>query len=298
MTRDKDKWVDWERKSNFTPEQIDALQEAANTLKKGMPWLLAARQEARIVAVRACFRRSVLGVMQDDLVLRAIYGAKSDPKNPNPGFHKILEAAVRCYTSSNNQQNISQLEGAPTGTLPWLAFELYKCADSGELFEPKTESEFFQGIAERLRRLETYKPTVGDFAVEAIQNAFVGLMQSKYAWGTKGLPTRGEVEQMAKSLLARDGKEKKSGWTDLRRIAGLDFLPEGRAGRPSKGEVDENRKAKQEALAIITKLCGGNWPKFRDAVKSASAGKKLFLRDERERLASYGHPAPLSEEEL
>jgi hypothetical protein len=278
---------DWERE-NFTPEQIEVLHEAADTLTKGMPWLLAPCRDARIVAVRACFPRSVFGKRQDDLVLRAIFAVKFDATSgklvaKNPGFHEILKAALRCYTSPKNQRAISQLEGAPIGSLPWLAFELYKCADYGDLFAPKTDAEFFSRIAVDLNYLDNQKPTLGDFAVEALQNAFVGLMQSKYDWGKKGLPTKGDVIAMAKEHLARSRKSKKSGWTKMLKDAGLTWLPEGRAGRPSKREVDENVKAKQEFLSkqtqYVNETLDGDWSRLNERAGHVFRGKQLYQED-------------------
>jgi hypothetical protein len=65
----------WEQ--TFTQKQIKALRVAADSLRKGFPWLLTPlREEARIVAFRAGFPRSKAGARQDDELLRVIYFTK------------------------------------------------------------------------------------------------------------------------------------------------------------------------------------------------------------------------------
>jgi hypothetical protein len=112
----------------------------------------------------------------------------------------------------------------------------------------------FKEFAERLEYLETARTsTSGDFAVDALQDAFMGLTSGQCHWGKKGFPTKGEVTQMAKASLAESGnKVRKSGWTKLLQKARLGWLPEGEAGRPSKADMDENAKASREIRAIIT----------------------------------------------
>src|SRR5262249_32038252 len=127
----------------------------------------------------------------------------------------------------------------------------------------------------------------GDFAVEALQDAFVGLMQNEYDWGKKGFPTKGKVLGMAKELLERQKISRETGWTDLLRKARLDWLDPGPVGRPPKREVDEIPKAKKEDTSVITKYVeghlGGNWPGFLQTMKGRF-GKKLHIEDEQARL--------------
>jgi hypothetical protein len=280
----------------FTPEEQEAIRVAVDSLREGFPWLNAQPEQARLVAARAGFPRSIAGARQDDTLLRRIYYTRQRYQDTNIARLKIVEMVIGYLAAGSEQaeltatkENEESIAGMRGGNdvleLHSMTGELCRLLSSGEPFQPKTDAEFFSRIAEDLEYLDTQKPTPGDFAVEALQNAFVGLMQSKYAWGKKGLPTKGQVEEMAKAQLARDSREKKGGWTDLRRTAGLDFLPEGHAGRPSKPEVDENRRAKQEALTTITRLVsavyGGSWPKFRDVIKRASGGKKVFQEEAR-----------------
>jgi len=150
--------------------------------------------------------------------------------------------------------------------------------------------DFFRDVAKRLKFLETYKPTTGDFAVEALQDAFVGLMQNEYDWGKKGFPTKGKVIGMAKELLGRQKLSRETGWTDLLRKARLDWLEEGPAGRPSKDEVDENLKAKREFLSKQTKYVnslGGDWQSMLEKANYVFGGKKLYQQEEIERLEEY-----------
>jgi hypothetical protein len=119
-------------------------------------------------------------------------------------------------------------------------------------------------------------------------------MQKNYAWGKKALPTKGEVTKMAKELLDK-GQKPKGGWTKLREDAGLGFLRPGKAGRPTRKEVDETIRAKQSALSTATKLVnrglGGDWNRLDGILKLALGGKKLALQSEQERLNDqYGQP--------
>jgi hypothetical protein len=233
----------------------------ADTIRKAAPWFGAAPR-IREVTKRAMFPRSIAGKYQADKL-------------------------ARCIFFSNDRRSISvrlSSKPQPTKGIPTAVEISGVVSREGKKYAGPL-SKFLEEVAERLEHLENFKPTIGDYAVEALQNAFVGLMESKYEWGKKGLPTKVEVREMAKELLKRAGKEKRSGWTDLFRTAGLDFLPRGSAGRkPSRQEVDQNIKAKQEAISIVTKLYAGDWVKFRDNIKPAVGGKKLYQQDEMERL--------------
>ena len=150
----------------------------------------------------------------------------------------------------------------------------------------------FKALVERLEYLETpHTQTAGDFAVDALQDAFMGLTSSKYHWGKKGFPTKGEVREMAKASLTESGRNvRKSGWTELLREARLDWLPEGDAGRPSKADMDANAKAAREIRAIITQaekdIYKGNSIRFRDNLRAALGGKTEYQRSEQDRLNS------------
>jgi hypothetical protein len=138
--------------------------------------------------------------------------------------------------------------------------------------------------------------------VEALQNAFVGLMQSKYGWGKKGLPTLGEVSGMAKVLLEKEERPvRKSGWTELLKTAGLGWLPKGAAGRPSKREVDKNVKAKQEFLSkqtqFVNEELGGDWSRLNEKAAYVFGGEQLVIDAEMERLKQYGGQQKSADEE-
>jgi hypothetical protein len=281
---------DWER--YFTPEEIAAIKEMERTLREGFPWF-DAKPEARRVAYLATFPRSISGKLQNDMLARVLEFARRDLPVSGTARIEITKRASIVLTPPDPSL-YDELED-PAVEIPFarMVAEFSRLVRLSEVAQPKTHDEFFKAVADRLQRLKTYQPTLEDFAVEALQNAFVGLMQSKYGWGKKGLlPTKGEVTEMAKEILARQQKEKKSGWTELLRDAGLDFLPKGRAGRPQKRQVDENLRAKQDALSIITRLVNtvhrGDWVRFRDILKSAFGGKELFAQQEIERIEEYG----------
>jgi hypothetical protein len=160
-----------------------------------------------------------------------------------------------------------------------ISFEEFIAAFSKSFEGVTSENEgrlsvYFKEFAERLEYLENPRtPTNGDIAVDALQDAFMGLTSGQYGWGKKGFPTKGEVTQMAKTSLMNSGRNvRKAGWTALLREAHLGWLPKGEAGRPSKAEVDENAKAARECHTILTQaindnnIYGGNAIRLRDAL--------------------------------
>src|SRR5260221_1135389 len=292
-------------------ELLKFARETTNCLKIRFPWLYAELPEVRVVAVRASFPRSIAGSRQDDSLLRLIYFTKQRYPDATARL-KITETVIEYLDGEFKQagRTVSKEDEETFARVPGgndilefrdRAAELYRVVNLGERFQPKTDAEFFKRIAGDLEYLDDHKPTAGDYAVEALQNAFIGKMQSKYEWGKKGLPTKGEVEQMAKAQLARVGRENKSGWTDLRRTGGLAFLPEGRAGRPTKREVDENAKAKQEFLSkqtqYVNEVLGGDWSLLNDKAGYVFGGKPLTQQAESDRLKQYGHQELLSDKE-
>lgn len=294
-------WQSWEQA--YGPDDLAALRQAAEVLNDGLPWLSASPEAIRLVALRASFPRHRFGDQQDNRLLRAIYCVIQRRGNAAVDLHEVVDTATGCCWLPEDQPYVSELEGAPEGTVFWMALELHRLLRAGGPPLPKTESELFTYIAKALEHFETYKPVTSDFAVAALQNAFVGLMERTHAWGKKGLPTKGKVIAMAKEHLEREGKVKRSGWTEMLRKAELGWLPEGRAGRPSRGEVDENLKDKQEFLSKQTKLVnemmGGKWRPLLERAGPVFGGKKLFPQHESERLReSYGRPTlPADDEE-
>jgi len=219
------------------------------------------------VAFLCNFPRSVVGEYQDDPLMMSILRAKAEGSINELSAARIIEAiSVRWDSSYRNPMR-----------------------DYIETRWPRA-IDFFQAVIERLRHLETYQPAAGDFAIEALQDAFAGLMYDKYAWGKTGLPTKGEVREMAKSLLERQNRVIKSGWTKLLQTSGLGWLPEGAAGRPSKADMDENEKASREAHAILTQAIqdvhNGDAIRVRDALRAYLGGKTEYQRSERDRLSA------------
>jgi hypothetical protein len=226
------------------------------------------------------FPRSIAGKYQNDPLMGSILRAKGEGSINELSATRIISAISGRWDSSY-----------PTPMRDYLDTRWPRAID------------FFQAVIERLRYLETREPTAGDYAVEAIQDAFVGLMYGKYDWGKKGNPTKGEVTKMAKAILKRQGKSKKSGWTELLRTADLDWLPEGAAGRPSSLEVDQNLKAKQEFLSkqtqYVNDVLGGDWSLLNHKAGHVFGGKHLAQQHETERLEQYGsQELPADEEGL
>jgi hypothetical protein len=288
---------DWERR--FTPEEVNKdLQEMVERLRESRPWLEAEPEDARRVAWRAIFPRSTFGKRQDDQLLRVIAFVKRD--SPLTCAVEITRAAVeqvRVYqqTEVELKKMVREMVSGPERSeYLRLLTRYWELRYRPEIDYPKTCDAFFQAIADGLKYLETYKPTKADFGIQALQEEFIGLMHYKYGWSKKGLPTKGEVTEMAKAQLELAGMPIKSGWTKMLKEAGLGWLPQGRAGRPMKREVDANLKAKQEARSIITQLVElehpRNWIHFVDRLKGVSGGKKLYERAEIERLEKYGQP--------
>ena len=291
------------------PEEREALAQTVEGLKKDLPWVLSSDERIRVVCVRAKFPRSKTGKCQDDLLLRRIYSAISQLEG-NLSLRERADKIVELVTTAP----YNPIELKISDKLPrdgdWRLIREFvqfvdswcKCLSLHETVQPKTLVELFGHITERLNYLENFKPTIGDFAVEALQQAFIGLMKSKYDWS--GLPTKGDVIAMAKELLERErkpGSKSSRGWSKPIKDAGLDFLPPGKAGRPPKEEVDKNLKAKQEVLSELTKyvhkVMGGDWSVLLDKLKPSFGGKKLFQNSEGERLNDQLGHSHLSDEE-
>jgi hypothetical protein len=227
--------------------------------------------------VRSFFPRSIVGDYQDDPIMRSI----------------LTQMRGRPFSELSPVETI-ELVGELTAPLPegvWAQsfargpFGSYNSSFARWYFESddSSASQFFQLIAERLRHLETYRPKARDFAIEALQDAFVGFGED--------LPTRGIVIEIAKQRLIRARKKvdfSKSSWSELLQAARLDWLQPGRAGRPSKADIDENVKAECECKALIHKSLhetyGGNWLAARDALRAARGSKAEYRRTEQERL--------------
>ena len=226
------------------------------------------------VAFLRLFPRSAVGKYQGDSLMRSMV----------------------CVKAGGGLELLSAIEVIKAISADWDLFGPDRFGSPG----PRA-SDFFQAVLTRLKYLETYRPKAGDYAVDALQDAFVGLMYGKYDWGKIGTPTKGEVIEMAKAILKSQEKSKKSGWTELLRTAGLGWLPEGAAGRPSSFEVDRNLKDKQEFLSKLTQhvneVLGGKWSRLNDKAGYVFGGKQLTQQHETERLKRYGRQEPSPNEE-
>lgn len=277
---------DW---SKFcSSDQLAAIQEATEGLKEAYPWLCATPEQARSVAVCAVYPRSRLGARQADWLLRAVYAIQQRCPDINSAAREIIEMVTARYEPVILDEWITY---APEGSFFWLVGRLCKSLGFDGSFQPKNGSELFAAIAERFAYLESYKPTAGDYAIEALQGAFVGQMQSAYAWGKKGLPTKGDAIEMAKARLQERKKKSdfaKSCWSELLKAAQLDWLPAGQAGRPSKAMLDENKKAERRCKAILTRAVNeqfnGNWVRMVSSMETAYGNSAERRRIEEERL--------------
>jgi hypothetical protein len=274
----------------YSPRQIAVLREAESELMEFFGWIYAESEKVRDVAIAAGFPRSLAGSRQNDWLLRWIYCAQEHHKDdPNLSCTKIFEAARDYFSPTSSREGCSELNQFPHGHFFDATERLHDFLDRRSP-SPRSTIGFFKAIADCVEYIEGFRPALRDYAIEALQSAFVGLLQSKYAWGREGLPTKGEVTAIAKEHLSGDGQNvPKSGWTGMLKDGGLDFLPAGKAGRPTKQQVDENLKAKQEAISRITQMVNGclngDWKPLCSRL-SASSGKKAVLQSEQERLDS------------
>jgi hypothetical protein len=283
---------EWERQCS--PVLIEDLKEVQKILRKPFAWLYAEPEEARKIAYRATFPRSIAGDRQDDPLLRVLAWKRSAPLS-QCALLEITKVAGDVLIPENVLSEAS-LEGKPE---PFgLIAELHKqLGVFSKTDHPKTPSEFFQAIAEGLRYLESFQPTITDFIVEELQNAFVGLMQGAHNWGKTGIPTKGKVIEMAKVFLEKkDRKASRSAWSKALKTAELAWLPKGAAGRPSEADVDEVLRAKKLVQAGITRLVNeqyrGDWATFYRKVHPAFGGKATYQeeveREEEDRRRNSG----------
>jgi hypothetical protein len=274
---------DW--KGYFSPEQSKVLEEATELLRAGLPWLEAPEKVHRVV-FRASFPRSVCGKYQDDNLARVLAFANRDTPLTEP---QLVEITRRAF-SVLSPPDISRREESLAKEIPLapIVAALHRLGREGVADAPRTYSEFFANVATRLEHLETYRPLASDFAIQALQEAFVGLMERKYDWGKKRFPTKGEVTEMTKAQLERAGNSIKSGWTKMLKEAGLEWLQPGAAGQPKKREVDDNLKAKKVFLDKLTKYVNeqlqGNWVAMLWEAKPVFGGKPLYRQEEQNRL--------------
>lgn len=268
-------------------DELAAIQEATECLKETYPWLCATPEQARSVAVCHVYPRSRLGARQADWLSRAVYAIQKRCPDINSAAREIIEIVTVRYEPVIFDEWITY---APEGSIFWLVGRLCKSLGFDGSFQPKNGRELFGAITDAFRYLEDYKSTAGDHAIEALQAAFVGL-QSNYAWGKKGAPTKGDAIEMAKARL-KDQKKKsefpKSSWSELLKAAQLDWLPAGRAGRPSKAMLDENKKAERRCKAILTRVVNeqfnGNWVRMVSSMETAYGNSAERQRSEEERL--------------
>jgi len=299
-----------EERIALTPEKEEALRGAEDALRKDFPWFDAQPEEARRVAMRATFPRSVAGPKQDDQLLRRIYVIKQYGCEDAELVRLAIVETTNCIVAPRDPKEEELLteelgKDEPSGSayrlvdeLGKMVSELHKLSDLGTPFQPKNDYEFFSLIAQDLKHLDTYKPRAGDYAVEALQKAFVGLMQSKYHWGKKGLPPKGDVRAMAEARLKEHGRRSdfsKAYWSELLQRAGFgDWLPAGHAGRPSKAALDENIKAERKCMALVNqelrKTHGTDWSATWDILRAARGGKSEYRRSELDRSAMPAQP--------
>jgi hypothetical protein len=301
---------DWEEalEKEFGPGAMAAIGEATEGVKKAYPWLCATPEEARRVALSALYPRSHLGARQNDSLVRVIYVVRQRCPETKIAVREVSEIVTAPCPALAADELIKH---APEGSFFWVAGSLgrYLCCRTDH-FNQMSESELCFALAEGFRYLENYKPRPRDYAIEALQDAFVGLMRSKYDWGKKGVPVRGEIIQMARSRLQDQGKKadfSKSSWSLFLKEAFvvppfqgkrgrlprscealLAWLPKGQAGRPSNANLDENVKAVREYKSLCTQAIKdfyrGDAKRALDALKAAVGNRAEYYRSEKDRL--------------
>jgi hypothetical protein len=161
---------EWEK--IVSSEELAEIRKATDGLKQGCPWLCATPEQARDVAVCTIYPRSRLGARQADWLLRAIYAIQQKSPDINSAAREIIEIVTAPYDPMIADEWIKY---APEGSFFWLIGSLHKSLGFDGSFQPKTGSELFAAIAERFAYLESYKPTAGDYAIEALQDHLWGL---------------------------------------------------------------------------------------------------------------------------
>ena len=121
---------------------------------------------------RSFFPRSIVGKYQDDPIMRSICSAAKDRRFSELSEVEIVELVGKVTTPA--PRNI--------GTLFCLVHNYFEAYDNA------TPSEFLGLVVDRLKHLETYRPTNIDFAIEELQNASVGFWDSPPMSGPHWLP--------------------------------------------------------------------------------------------------------------
>jgi len=234
---------------------------------------------------RSFFPRSICGKYQDDPIVRAILPAAPDKQLSKLSRIDVVELVSKITTPAKPR-----------------TFATVQClvGDYFDAYENSRPSEFVGLIADRLKFLENYDPTPGDFAIEELQNSCAGL----WYWplvlafhrptpGPNWPPTKGAVIAMAKERLRKEKKKSdfsESSWSEFLKEADRDNeLIAGKAGR--RQSLDENIKVERELKALTTKVLktimetyGGNRRRALKALKAAFGNRAAVLRSEEERL--------------
>ena len=234
---------------------------------------------------RSFFPRSICGKYQDDPIVRAILGAAPDKQ-----------------LSKLSRVDVVELVSKITTPVKPRTFTTFQCLvyDYFDAYENSRPSEFVGLIADRLKFLETYDPTPGDFAIEELQNSCAGLWywplvpaRHRPTPGPNWPPTKGAVIAMAKERLRKEKKKSdfsKSSWSEFLKEADRDNeLIAGKAGR--RQSLDLNVKLEREAKATIREFynltieeCGGNRREALRRLKTALGNRNEARRNEEERL--------------
>jgi hypothetical protein len=226
-------------------------------------------------AIRSLFPRSIAGKFQDDPIMRSILTVT-----------RVTRA--RPFSKLSCVETIELIGKLISRPPSQMVLGLGFVRRYFESFSPSA-SEFFRLVAERLEYLDTYRPTDRDFAIEALQDSFVGFVGS----GNNDLPAIGDVIAMAKARLKLEGKKNfaKSSWSDFLKESGLPKLEPRRPGRP-KQSLDENQKAEREAKAILTQAVNqrfdGDWTKMTPKMRAAWGTEADVLESEAARSREQG----------
>jgi hypothetical protein len=259
-------------------------QDSLRTLQESEDFLRKISGAPRIVWRALFFPRSIAGKFQNDPIMRTILLANTSRKFSARSRIEVVEL-VRKITSPRSQ--------------PKHIGSRYSLADDYfDAYGNSAPSELYTLIAERLKHLETHRPTLQDFVIEELQNVCTGfwhmhLGPMEWRPQTDWPPTKGVVIAIAKDRLRKQNRRtdfSKSSWSRFLKEADLDKeLIEGKPGRPQT--LDENMKLERELKATMTQAVntivethGGDRRRALEVLKVAIGSRAEVRRSEEERL--------------
>jgi hypothetical protein len=259
-------------------------QDSLRTLQKSEDFIRALSGTPRIVWNALFFHRSIVGKYQNDPIMRTMLWPATNRKFSDLTRIEVVELVRRITSPRSRPKHI--------GSGYCLADDYF------EAYKNSEPSEFYTLIAERLKHLETYHPTPGDFVIEELQNACIGFWRMHFGsmvWvpQTDWPPTKGVVIALAQDRLRKKNRKvdfSKTSWSRFLKEADLDKeLIAGKAGR--RQSLAENMKIERELKAMMTKALntivkthGGDRRRALEVLKAAFGSSAEVRRSEKERL--------------